>query len=90
MPGMKVPLEVGAVLESRSRRGDGTALLVEIVELSGREAVVIVKNPRRGRPGKRLRVPVIIGVGCGRGGLANYKIVRRADGSPVVYPREVV
>lgn len=48
--------------------------------------MVEIENPRRYQPSRRT-VPVVTGVGAGRGGLANYRIIRRADGSVVEYPR---
>lgn len=85
MPSLKVQLEVGATVECRVRRKDGSHERAVIVELNGREAVIAVENPRKRQPSRR-RVPVVVGVGSGRGGLANYKLVTRADGTPVVYP----
>lgn len=86
MPSVMVPIEVGAIVECRTARKDGTRERGRIAELDGRQAVVEIENPRRYQPSRRT-VPVVTGVGAGRGGLANYRIIRRADGSAVEYPR---
>lgn len=79
-----VLVELNAIVECRTRRGDGTRERGKIVELNGREAVIEIENPKPKGPTRR-RLPLSAGVGCGAGGAAHYRVVERADGTRVQY-----
>lgn len=92
MSSASIRIDVGDILECRTRRANGTAERVRVDAVEGGELVVSVLNPRNRRTPKTRRLPLL--TTFSRGHVAHYKVVERVDGTRITYaaggPEEVV
>ena len=82
------PADVGAVLECRTKRADGSREVVEVLEIVDAETIrvrVTNPNPRRPTPPTRT-IKALPSFGRRPSGWGKYRVIQLADGTPVIYP----
>ena len=86
MSAILITYDLDDIVECRTRRRDGSHERGRITGVSSGGVEIEVINPRNTRQPKR-RTLHYMRVGRGVGCLGNYRLVERADGSPVTYPK---
>ena len=76
----------GDIVECRTPRKDNSHERGRILDVDSGGVEIEVLNPRNKRQPRTRRLPYMR-VGAGVGNLGNYKLVERADGTRVEYPK---
>jgi hypothetical protein len=81
-----VKIDIGDTLECRTRRGNGDHERVRVDAIEGGTLVGPVLNPKPGETPPTRRIPLIPAFAPGGYGSRAYKVISKADGTPVTYP----